>query len=260
MNRDALRALGVLGAVALVCSILVSLSTTALRPIQERNQLLQRYSNIVALTGLVEPGADAATIFAAVEQLDARVVDLETGAFMPEVDPASVNTRAAVNDPARSTAIPAEADLARLGRRAQRELVYLVWQDDTLRRIILPINGQGMWSTMYGYIALDRDLNTIAAVSFYEQGETAGLGDQIEDPDWQATWDGRRLYGSAGDLRFQVAGGTVSPSSPAAAHQVDGLTGATITGNGVTNMMRYWFGPHGYGPFLDRIAKEPPRR
>ena len=260
MNRDALRSLAVLTGVALVCSILVSVSTTTLRPIQERNQLLQRYANVVALTGLAEPGADDATIFEVVEQLDVRVLDIGSGDFAADVDPASVESRSALSDPARSSEIPPEADVAGLGRRPNQEVVYLVWHDETLDRVIFPISGQGMWSTLYGFIALESDLNTIAAVSFYEQTETAGLGDQIENPEWQAQWQGRRMYGDSGDVQFQVAGGGVSPSSPSAAYQVDGLTGATITGNGVTNLIRFWFGPAGYGPFVKKIGETPPDR
>lgn len=260
MNREALRSLGVLASVALICAILVSVSTTVLRPIKERNEALQRYRNVVDLTGLVEPGADDDKIFEVVEQLDARVVDLEKGEFTEDVDPADVDSRSAASDPRRSTAIPAAEDVAKLGRRTNHEIVYLVWQDDKLDRIILPISGQGMWSTLYGFIALENDLNTIAAVSFYEQTETAGLGDQIEDPEWQAQWKGRQIYSGTGDVQFQVAGGVVSPSSAAAAYSVDGLTGATVTGTGVTNLVRYWFGPHGYGPLLTNIKENPPER
>ncbi len=260
MNRDARRSLAVLAGVALVCAILVSVSTTTLRPIQERNEALQRYRNVVALTGLVDQNADDNTIFEVVEQLDARVVDLGTGEFAAEVDPASIDTRSAINDLESSTAIPAAEDVARLGRRANHEVVYLVWQDQELRRVIFPISGQGMWSTMYGFIALENDLNTIAAVSFYEQAETAGLGDQIENPGWQTQWQGRKLFGDGGDLRFRISSGNVSPSSAAAAYEVDGLTGATITGNGVTNLVRYWFSSHGYGAFLSKISEEPPKR
>lgn len=260
MNRDAIRSLAVLASVALVCSILVSVSTTTLRPIQERNEALQRYGNVVSLTGLVEPGADDDTIFEVVAQLDARVVDLRSGEFAADLDPDAIDSRAAANDPDRSTAIPADADVARLGRRPDHEVIYLVWLDQSLSRIIFPISGQGMWSTLYGFIALEGDLNTIAAVSFYEQSETAGLGDQIEDPAWQAQWRERKMYSDTGDVQFQVAGGVVSPSSASAAYEVDGLTGATITGTGVTNLVRYWFGPQGYGPLLAKIAEEPPER
>ncbi|CUJ83136.1 Na(+)-translocating NADH-quinone reductase subunit C [Ruegeria denitrificans] len=260
MNLDALRSLGVLAGVALVCSILVSVSTTTLRPIQERNEALQRYRNVVSLTGLVDAEADDDTIFEVVAQLDARVVDLGTGEFAADIDPASVDARLAVNDPDSSTAIPAAEDIARLGRRANHEVVYLVWQDQDLSRIIFPIEGQGMWSTIYGFLALESDLNTIAAVSFYEQAETAGLGDQIEDAEWQAQWQGRKMYDDEGNVQFRVSGGIVSPSSATAAYEVDGLTGATITGNGVTNLVHYWFSPHGYGAFLSKISGEPPKR
>ncbi len=111
-----------------------------------------------------------------------------------------------------------------------------------------------MWSTLYGLVALEADFNTIAAVTFYEQEETAGLGDQIEDPAWQSRWVGRRLFGSGGDFRFRVASGPVDDDSPAATHQVDGLSGATITGNAVTALMSFWFGPYGYGPLLAKLA------
>lgn len=257
MNRDALRSLSILASVALVCAILVSVSTTVLRPIKERNEALQRYRHVVSLTGLVEPGADDDTVFEVVEHLDARVVDLRTGEFAADMNPDEIDSRSAATDPDQSTAIPAAADVARLGRRANHEVVYLVWGDNTLNRIILPISGQGMWSTLYGFIALEGDLSTIADVSFYEQSETAGLGDQIEDPEWQAKWRGRKIFGDNGDVRFQVAAGAVSPS---AAHQVDGLTGATITGTGVTNLVRFWLGPQGYGPLLNNIAETAPER
>ena len=260
MNRDAFRSLAVLAGVALVCSILVSVSTTTLRPIQERNQLLQRFRNVVQLTGLVEPGADNDEISEVAAQLDARVVDLGSGEFAADLDPASIDSRSAANDPERSTAIPADADFARLGRRANHEVVYLIWQDQTLNRIILPISGQGMWSTLYGFIALEADLNTIAAVSFYEQTETAGLGDQIENPAWQAQWQGRTMFDENGRVQFRVASGIVDLSSASAAYEVDGLTGATITGTAVTDLVRFWFGPHGYGPMLAKIAEQPPER
>jgi Na+-transporting NADH:ubiquinone oxidoreductase subunit C len=113
-----------------------------------------------------------------------------------------------------------------------------------------------MWSTLYGLVALEADLNTIAAATFFEQAETAGLGDQIEDPAWLASWQGRRLFGPSGDIHFQVAPGPVEAGSPAAAYQVDGLSGATITGNAVTALVRFWFGPYGYGPLLEQLRDQ----
>ncbi len=183
-KNSPLKALLVVLAVSLTCSVLVSTASISLKPIQLLNQKVERSRHIVALTGLVP--ADKALsneeILQAVEQLDVRVINIDTGEFDNSIDPEQFDARAVVNDPELSVAIPAADDLARLGRRAQHAIVYLVWEEDELKRVIVPIHGQGMWSTLYGFLALEADLNTIAAVTFYEQAETAGLGDQITRP------------------------------------------------------------------------------
>lgn len=258
MRRDGpLQAMLVVFGVALVCSLIVSTSAILLRPLQERNELIRRSRNIVALTGLTAPGGRATDeeVLAIAGQLDARVIDVDTGAFVDQVEAAEFDARAAARDPERSAAIPPALDIASLGRRARRQVVYLVWQDGSLHRVILPIHGQGMWSTLYGYIALEDDLETIADVTFYEQAETAGLGDQIERRDWQRQWQGQRLHDPAGIFRFRVAQGEADDESP---YEVDGLTGATITGDAVTALVDYWFGQHGYAPFLQRLREAPP--
>jgi len=261
-NESPQKALLVVFSIALVCSILVSVAAVSLRPIQIRNQLVEKSRNIVALSGLVEPGEDLSTdeILAAITQLDARVIDIDTGEFEDSLDANEFDPRAAVNDAELGTAIPDKEDGANLGRRSRYEIVHLVWEGDELLRIVLPIVGQGMWSTLYGFIALEADLTTIAAVSFYEQAETAGLGDQITHASWQSRWQGREIYGSDGIVRFRVASGPVEGGSAAARHQVDGLTGATVTGMAVTRLVDYWFGPHGYQAFLNNLKNNPPVR
>lgn len=254
MRESPLRSLAVLLVVALVCSVLVSLSAVILRPIQAENERIERYRQIVVLAGLIEDDVDDAAIAAAVERLEVQVVNLDTGEFSTGMSPEAVNARRAASDPALSTAIPEAQDSARIGRRSRYEVIFLVRDGARLSRVILPVHGQGMWSTLYGLVALKADLNTIAAATFYEQAETAGLGDQIEDPAWLARWSGRRIFGPAGDIRFQVAAGPVEAGSPAAAYQVDGLSGATITGNAVTALVRFWFGPYGYGPLLEQLG------
>ena len=249
-------------AVAFVCSVLVSLSAIGLRPIQERNALIERSRNIVALSGLFEPGVSLSgeEVLSAVRQMDARVINIDTGEFEDSIDPAEFDPRAAALDPDLGAAIPPEQDLAQLGRRSRYEIVHIVWEDNEIKRVILPIVGQGMWSTLYGYIALENDFTTIAAATFYEQAETAGLGDRITDPDWLANWQGRALFGNDGRFRFRVAAGPVDPESAAAEHEVDGISGASVTGNAVSRLVRYWFGPDGYEPFLANIRNETPVR
>jgi Na+-transporting NADH:ubiquinone oxidoreductase subunit C len=259
-NDTPAKALLVVFSVAFVCSVLVSVAVVTLRPVQERNALVERSRNIIGLTGLVEPGEDLTNdeILDAVEQLDIRLIDINTGKFSDAVEVADFNSRTARNDPETSSEIAAGDDLASLGRRENFAVIYLVWNDGQLQRVILPVYGQGMWSTMYGYIALEADLNSIAAMTFYEQTETAGLGDQIQNPAWLAKWQGRKVYGAANEVRFRVAGSAVVEGSPAAQYEVDAMTGATVTADAVTRLIQYWFGPNGYGPFIEQLRLQPP--
>ncbi len=132
--------------------------------------------------------------------------------------------------------------------------------EEGLDRVILPVRGNGMWSMLYGYIALEPDLNTIAGMTFYEQNETPGLGDQVTHPHWLEQWKGLRIYDDQGNFRFKVNEGPVEPGSSTAEFEVDALTGATITGNAVTDLMHYWFGPHGYQPLILALRQHPPER
>lgn len=257
-----LKALIVVVAVALVCSILVSSASIALRPIKLLNQKLDRSRHIVALTGLL-PADEALSndeILQAVVKIDTRVLDIDTGDFDDSIDPERFDARAAASDPELSVAIPDDEDLARLGRRPRHAIVHLVWDGDELKRVILPIHGQGMWSTLYGLLALEYDLNTIGAVTFYEQAETAGLGDQITHPEWQLKWQGRQLFNRQGKVVFHVAPGPVDESLQAAVHQVDAISGATVTAVAVTRLVEFWFGPSGYLPFLNKLKNQPPTR
>ena len=260
-NESPLKAMLIVLAVVLVTSSLVSVSVVMLRPIQVSRQLLDRNRNILQMTGFLADasGLSDAELFRIYEAVDARTVDLDAAWFEPHISPHDLDQRQAVNDAVSGVKVPPEYDSARLGRRSRYVPVYLVWAEGDFQRIILPIHGSGMWSTLYGYIALQADLSTIADITFYEQNETPGLGDQVAQPEWLAKWRGRKIYDESGMFRFAVAGGMVEPGSSAARYEVDAVTGATVTGNAVTGLMRYWFGPHGYGPFLERVREQPPR-
>jgi len=261
MRKDApLRALLTVLITAVICSTIVSGSVVLLRPIQLNNKLLERSNNILQLTGLLPADGvvDSETLLDLFKRLDARVVNIDELDFDTEFDPYTFDSRKAAADPELSVPIPAADDRAGLGRRSRYKTIYLVWKEGALDRAVLPIRGAGMWSMLYGYIALESDFNTIAGVVFYEQNETPGLGDQIATPHWQAKWVGKKLYAESGDMLFRIAEGPVSADSPAAGHQVDALTGATVTANAVTALLQYWFGPNGYGPLLHRLREQPP--
>ncbi len=239
--------------VSLACSSLVASAAVVLKPRQRANEVLEVRRNIIDVAGLMAPGADLDELFAHVEP---RVIDFESGRFVDDVDPASFDPRREARDPSLGVSIPPELDLARIGRRAKRGLVYLVREDGKLTRIVLPVSGYGLWSTLYGLLALQPDGNTVADIVFYAHGETAGIGDFVSKPGWRSLWPGKRAYDEQGELRLGIVKGRVAADDPLRDYHVDGVSGATLTGNGVTNLLRYWLGEDGYGPFLRRIRGE----
>jgi len=259
-NASPRKALLVVILTAVVCSSLVSAAVVILRPIQLDNQMLVRGRNIVQLTGQLSADqvTDDEQVLELFKSLDARLVNLDEARFDDAFDPRFYDMRRAVNDPELGTAVPAELDLASLGRRSRFAPVYLVWRGSELDRIILPVRGAGMWSMMYGYIALEADLNSVAGMTFYEQNETPGLGDQITHEHWLEQWRGREIFNDQGKPVFRVSDDTVRPGSDAVRYEVDALSGATVTANAVTALIRYWFGEHGYGPFLSWLREHPP--
>jgi Na+-transporting NADH:ubiquinone oxidoreductase subunit C len=235
--------------VSLVCSVLVSAAAVVLRPAQERNQAEFRQQIVLEVAGLYDPEADVAMQF---DAIDAYLVDLETGDYVDGIDPESFDIEAATNDPKLSVTIPANLDVANLRRRPIYSPVYLVAKGGDIEQIILPVHGAGLWSTMRGYLSVEADGKTVRGLRFYEHAETPGLGDQIDKESWLSQFPGKFLFDEAGNPRFEVVRG-MAPPGPDAAYQVDGMSGATLTGNGVTNLIQYWTGSHGFGPYLNRI-------
>ena len=238
--------------VSLVCSSFVASAAVLLKPRQVANAILDMRRNILEVAGLLDPESDVEALFDGIEP---RVVDLETGAYVEDADPEAFDPAEAAKDPEQSVEVPAEIDVARVGRRANHALVYVVRRDGEVSKIILPVSGYGLWSTMYGFLALEADGNTVADITFYSHGETPGLGDFIGKPAWRGLWRGKRAFDDSGKVELQVVKGRVSADDPLGDYHVDGVSGATLTGNGVTNMMEYWLGDHGYGPYLRNIQR-----
>lgn len=231
----------------LVCSVVVSATAVALKPLQEQNAALARKTEILKVAGLMTEGGDVEALFS---QVETRLVDLETGRFTDAVDPETYDPHKAENDPAMSVRVPPEEDIASIQRRARYLPVYFVRQNGDVETIIIPIHGYGLWSTMYGFLALEGDATTVKGITFYEDGETPGLGGEINNPRWQANWEGKKVYDEQGRERLRVVKGSPDPGSPEAVYQVDGLSGATLTANGVSYAIQYWMGEQAFGPFL----------
>jgi Na+-transporting NADH:ubiquinone oxidoreductase subunit C len=249
-NDSTVKTLVVAFSLSIVCAIFVSTAAVMLQPAQEINKTLDRKRNILAAAGMLEEGKSVEEQFA---QVSTRVVDLRTGKFVEDVDPQNYDQRKAAKDPKASTDLSDEEDIANIGRRENYSLVYVV--EDTsgeLEKIILPVRGYGLWSTMYGFIALEQDANTVAGLGFYEHGETPGLGGEVDNPRWKAMWPGKQVYRD-GDVELGLIKGSVDSGSDNADWQVDGLAGATLTSRGVTNLVHFWLGENGFEPFLNNL-------
>ena len=252
-DRDSIKnTLVVAIGVSITCSVLVSAAAVILQPLQEKNQTAFRQQIVLEVAGLYEPDTDIATLF---NGIDAYMVDLDSGDYVDGIDPQTFDAAAAANDPSMSVSIPRDLDTANLRRRPVYSPVYIVADGDAIQQIILPVYGAGLWSTMRGYLAIEADGNTVRGLRFFEHAETPGLGDQIDKDSWLAQFPGRLLFDAAGEPRFEVVRG-IAPPGPNAVHQVDGMSGATLTGDGVTNLIRYWTGPHGFGPYLKKMTNE----
>ncbi|MFV0437234.1 MAG: Na(+)-translocating NADH-quinone reductase subunit C [Desulfopila sp.] len=237
---------------AFVCSALVAGAAVGLRPKQEANRQLDRQKNILYAAGIFDPDKPIAEQFANIET---RVVELKTGKFVDPalIDPQSYNQRRAAYTSDLGTVIPRDEDTAGITRQERYSLVYLVKKDDRLAEVVLPVRGKGLWSTMYAYVAVDADLTTVRGVSFYEHGETPGLGGEVANRTWENTWQGKELY-KDDRVALRLTKGGVDPTSADAPYQIDGLSGATLTSKGVSHLLEFWFGEHGFKPFFQRLA------
>jgi Na+-transporting NADH:ubiquinone oxidoreductase subunit C len=246
--------------VCLVCSILVSTAAVSLQSIQERKRALDKLENIVIAGGLYHKGTDPVRIYQ--EKITAVLVDLKSGELVPEeqwdesLDPSTFSIKAVARDPQYSVRIPGERDLTKILRRPKFMPVYQVTRDNRVERYILPIYGKGLWSTLYGLLTLDGDLQTLRGITFYEHGETPGLGGEIDNPLWKEQWDGKLAYDEDGEIVITVIKGIVDRSSPEAKYQVDGLSGSTLTTRAVDKIVKFWLGGSGYGPYIDNLREE----
>ncbi len=241
-------------ALCIVCSVIVSAAVVILKPIQEVNKTLDRKRNILAAAGMLQKNATAEDINQQFSDINTRVVDLNTGRFADNaVDLARYDPLKAAKDPDLSEALTTKQDLAKISRREQYAVVYLVQNPQgNIEKLILPIRGYGLWSTLYGFIALESDGNTIAGLGFYEHGETPGLGGEIDNPRWKAFWPGKQVYRD-GEVEIGLVKGTVDVAAVDAPWEVDGLAGATLTSKGVTNLVHFWLGKNGFEPFLNNL-------
>ena len=231
-------------ALCFVCSMVVSFAAVNLKSIQEVNKAIDKQKNILQVAGVYYEGIDVNKTFSSFQPL---VVDLNSGKFTDKFDPSIFDDKKAAQDPLLSVSL--ENDPASIGRRTNYATIYLLKKDDgSLDKVILPIHGYGLWSTLYGFIALEDNLNDIFGLQFYQHAETPGLGAEVDNPKWKAQWKGKKLNNENGELMIQVA-----KTQKYKEHHIDALAGATLTSNGVDNLVKFWMGKDGFQKFLNNL-------
>lgn len=251
LSNDSLeKTIAVALSLCFVCAILVSLAAVALRPLQIENKALDMKKNILDVAGLLQEGTDINIAFA--EKIEAKLVDVATGDYV-EGDIIAYDQRKAAKDAAQNVALTRAQDIASIKVRAKIAKVYLVKEGEVIKSIILPVHGYGLWSTMYGFLALDADGQTVQSINFYDQGETPGLGAEIVNPNWRALWEGKKVYDESGTVALGLIKGLVDNSKAGSEYQVDGLAGATLTSVGVTNLVKFWMSKEGFSAYLDKV-------
>ena len=260
-NNDSIqRTIMVAVLLCLVCSIIVSGAAVSLKPLQVKNKLEDKNKNILAAAGLLVENKSIEEQF---EQVTTRIVNLETGAYASEAELvelkqagyplATFDQRRLAKDSSYSASISGKNDPASIKRLEKYAAIFLIEKEGKIDRIILPVHGYGLWSTLYGFIALQGDAETIVGLGFYSHTETPGLGGEVDNPAWKALWAGKKIHDESGDIAIDVIKGHVIAGSKKEANQVDGLSGATLTSRGVSNLVRFWLGEKGFAGFLNGI-------
>ena len=257
MRRDSVaNTILVAGVLCIVCSVLVSVTAVALRTRQRQNAEKEFSMNILECCGLASETVDIKQVFQ--DKIERRVVEIASGQFVDStvysklgIDPATYDIKKILRNENLYDLLDGDRDTASIKRLEKYAVVYLYREQGTLKQIILPIRGYGLWSTLYGFISLDSQLEKIQGITFYEHKETPGLGDRIErrKSDWITSFDGRSLeQPSASGWDVKKNGG-----------EFDQFTGATITPRAVVNAVEkalVYFEQH--RPAIRELLNAPP--
>jgi len=246
--------IGFAAAICVVASIFVSGSAVALKERQDANKLLDRQKKVLLVAGLMEEGAkitpdEIQAIYT--DRIIPKAIDMKSGESVDDVDIASYDMQKMSKDPETSYEI--DDNVAKVKRLPEDALIYEVKNDaGEIDQLILPVNGPGLWSTLYGYVSLSTtDYNTINGLIFYQHGETPGLGGEVDNPGWKSKWPGRKVFDDKGEVAIKVIKGAAGAPADDP-YAVDGLSGATLTCNGVTKTFQFWLGDDAFGPYIAR--------
>lgn len=264
MGRDSvLGTLTVATVLCVFCALLVSSARVMLLDLQETNKQLDRKKNILLAAGLLDDEASTQEIDKIyAERVRPILIDLDENEVVPsdEVNYEEYDPREALDDEAQTSPVDPSGPTPGVVRREKLAFIYEVGNEQGVELYVIPIYGKGLWSTMWGFLAIDADGRTLRGITFYEHGETPGLGGEIDNEGWKAKWAAQDpgsqkfAYDEEGNVAIRVVKGNADPNSQNYKYQIDGLSGATITTRGVSDLVQYWLGPDGFGPYLKKVT------
>ncbi|WP_378410813.1 NADH:ubiquinone reductase (Na(+)-transporting) subunit C [Rhodocytophaga aerolata] len=203
-----------------VCGVLLAVASEGLKPLQQANIELEQKESILSSVFTLEKGDDVAAIYE--QRVKSYVVDAKgnvvDGKKVEEVDVVEEYKK-----PVEQRLLP----------------VYeIVSENDpnVIDSYVLPLRGYGLWNNIWGFIALDKDLNTVKGVRFEHAGETPGLGARIATEEVQQRYVGKKIADGSQIVAVQMMKGEGNDYSDSP-HKVDGMSGATITAKGLNNML-----------------------
>lgn len=241
-----------------VCSLVVSSAAVVLKDKQEFNKALDKKKNVLLAAKLCEKSSSAAEIDAIfAERIVRKFFDLNTGSVFAEdsedlpIDPSKYDAKKAAKDPDQRVAVEPKGALPGIVDREPYAEVYEIVEGGEVQGYVFPIYGKGLWSTLYGFIAVEADKETVRGITYYEHKETPGLGGEVDNLGWQSLWPGKKIYQEPGEVGLGVIKGKAAAGDD---YGIDGLSGATITSKGVDNMVKYWLGPNAFGKYLAKAG------
>ncbi|MBL4815853.1 Na(+)-translocating NADH-quinone reductase subunit C [Shewanella sp.] len=237
---------------SLLCSFMITGTAELLkeRKLVKKRDELKRYV-LMASDVDIQGDKDFRAIFE--KSVTPLLINIESGAIEPKerVEVMNFDERMAAINPEKSRKLERKKDKARIKTRADQVRVFQVFDEDgKLASLVLPIYGKGLWSIIYGYVALKPDFNTIENVVFYEHGETPGIGDFLNETEWTDKFRGKQIFDAKGKPVLKIVKGGAKEGD---IHGVDAVSGATMTGRGVQRSIQFWFGSEGFKVFLDKL-------
>ncbi len=200
----------------IVVAAVLSVAALLLQPLQDKNVAIEKKRNILSSIHVETTAADAE------EKYDQYIVETfvvnSAGERIDGVDAFSVVMRDEMRKPME-----------------ERRLPVYVGQKEDGRKVIVPLYGKGLWGPIYGYMALDEDMNTIYGANFGHDKETPGLGAEINQTWFQEPFIGKTIFDESGKFTsIEVVRGGADPNDP---HAVDAISGGTITSKGLQAML-----------------------